>query len=155
MRSIRVFSTSFGNGIQEVQVADDATWEDLKRAIGISGANWTGIGRPTKTIYVSAEGSSASSMLNKDDIQINIFPKQMKAGNRALIDAETRLMQLQAKMNSLKQDVEDLVDVLDNVENQVSNMIDDVVNNTPASTPNPLSSGRSSHDDFESALGLG
>jgi len=154
MRSIRVFSTSFGNGIQEVQVADNATWEDLKRAIGISGANWTGIGRPTKTTYVSAEGSSASSMLNKDDIQINIFPKQMKAGNRALIDAETRLMQLQSKMNSLRQDVEDLVDILDNVENQVSNMIDNVIHNTPSQSPNPLSS-RPSHDDFESALGLG
>tara|TARA_R110000868_G_scaffold14414_2_gene67008 strand:- start:23453 stop:23914 length:462 start_codon:yes stop_codon:yes gene_type:complete len=152
MRTVRVYSTSFGSGIQEVQVADDATWEDLKAKIGISGPNWTGVGRPTKTTYVSAEGTSGSSLLNKDDIQINIFPKQMKAGivtnTGDLSDSMRKLETMERKVEELRQTINAFVDALDGAEVQINSMIYDVDNV-------PKTSNRVSNDDnFERDLGL-
>lgn len=133
MRTIRVYSTSFGNGIREVQVQENATWDDLKAAVGISGTNWTGVGRPTKTTYVSSDAGSA--ILNKDDVQINIFPKQMKAGNIA---------DCQREINQLRNQIEAILDELDDLEN----IIIETVGNS-----NNINLSKSD-DSFERSLGL-
>lgn len=146
MRTIRIYSTSLGSGIKEVQVEDNCTWEQLKQKIGISGENWTGIGRPTKTTYVSVVNANSnpelSSSLNKDDVQINIFPKQMKAGSIYNIEDKLR-------------DMQDLTDSLNNLIEEIFNDLEKLkdTNNLTNSNTNK-SSMQDDTCNFASGLGL-
>ena len=150
MRRIKVYSTSFGSGIREVEVENNATWEDLKRVIGISGPNWTGIGRPTKTTYISVEGSSESSALNLDDLQINIFPKQMKAGNYGVNIFRQSNSLTKTSNESLSSQIDDLQESLDELQEKINNLYDKV-SDTSDRNKNEVKDS----DGFEAALGLG
>lgn len=81
MREIQVFSSENQRGGTPVSVGSDTTWGQVKRAASLSGDNWTGLGRESRTTYIDD-----NALVNENDTQIHCYPKKMKAGYNEVDD---------------------------------------------------------------------
>jgi hypothetical protein len=143
MRVIEVYSTEFGDTTREVTVSDNCTLSELKRALGLTGDNWTCIGRQTKSTYIFDNAE-----INSRDVLVAVYPKKMKAG---LSSSE------KDELNSLYEDIVNTKDKARSIISAILDITEENLDENAGETPVRKKSSKRKDpgfDSMESELGL-
>lgn len=114
MKNIEIYCTEWSPNVKELQIPDECSWGELKRLAGISGNNWTGVGRISKVDYVNDQ-----AMIDHRDDTIGVYPQKMKAGAIKEHQKE-ELVELYSQIDELKEKVKELIlDITDLTEKEL------------------------------------
>lgn len=151
-RQVTVCCTQFGSTQKIANVTDGVTTlQDLMNQLGITGNNWTAMGRPTKTPYVLAQdGTPSAQIINSEDSMISFYPMQMKAGN------SSELSRCKTELEALEILVDRIFDKIQGIQETVGEIKDDIEVSIDNLDDVPASKSMNEPDDYtKRILGLG